>query len=86
MNKREIIEIATSMGFKLDCDKWNNPDTSKFSNGKWLRFVSQDDSLDEKELRWIWCREDSDEDNLKRGNYIQKRLKRKKEIQEFLKY
>lgn len=34
----------------------------------------------------IWYKDDSYEDNLNRGLRIQSRLKRKKEIQEFLKY
>jgi hypothetical protein len=86
MKKQEIIQLAESMGFKLDYDKWNNPDKGEFSNGDWLRFVSNNDSLDEKNLRWIWFKDDNDETNIKIGKHIQSRLLKKKEIQEFLKY
>jgi len=80
MIKEEIIDIASKLGFKLDYDQFNIEDK------QWLRFVSKDNSLDEKDLRWIWYKEDSNEDNIKRGKYIQSRLKRKAEVQEFLKY
>jgi hypothetical protein len=86
LNKEQIISLAESIGFKLDYDKWDNPDTNEFSNGKWLRFISQDESLDERELRWIWYKEDSDEDNYKRGQYIKSRLDKKRSIKDFLKY
>jgi hypothetical protein len=86
LNKEQIISLAESIGFKLDYDKWENPDTSEFSNREWLRFISQDESLDERELRWIWYKEDSDEDNYKRGQYIKSRLDKKRSIKDFLKY
>ena len=86
LNKEQIISLAESIGFKLDYDKWYNPDTSEFSNGEWLRFISQDESLDERKLRWVWYKKDSDEDNYKRGQYIKSRLDKKKLIQDFLKY
>jgi len=77
MNKQEIIQLAESMGFKLDYDKWNNPDKGEFSNGDWLRFVSIDDSLDEKDLRWIWFKDSEDKENIIRGKVIQSRLLKK---------
>ena len=80
MNKEEIICLAESMGFKLDYDKWENIDNSEFSNGEWLRFISIDDGLDERDLRWIWYKGYSDEQNTITGEYIQARLKRKREI------
>lgn len=87
MNKEDIILIAESKGFKLDYDKFDDKeykgDSSKL---RFLRFVSTDDFLDEKDLRWIWYKEDSDEDNIKRGIYIKSRLDKKKQIKEFLKY
>jgi len=86
LNKEQIISLAESIGFKLDYDKWDNENKNEFSNGEWLRFISQDESLDERELRWIWYKEDSDEDNYERGQYIKSRLDKKKSIQDFLKY
>ncbi len=86
MNKDQIISLAESMGFKLDYDKWDNPDKGEFSNGDWLRFVSKDDSLDEPDLRWIWYKKNYDSDNIARGKKIISRLEKKKTIQEFLKY
>ena len=87
MNKKQIVALAESMGFKLDCDRFDNKEYPGDSNNlRYLRFVSIDDSLDEKDLRWIWYKEGSNEDNINRGKHIQNRLKRKKEIQEFLKY
>jgi len=86
MEKEEIINIAKSMGFKLDYDNWNNPDKGEYSNGDWLRFISNNDSLDERDLRWIWYKDNKDEDNIKEGRIIKYRLERKKQIQEMLKY
>ena len=87
MNKEQIIKEALSLGFKLDYDKSDgiSPDGLQ-GNIKYMRFISVDDALDEKDLRWIWRMEDSDEENLKEGNYIKNRLTRKKQLQEFLKY
>lgn len=82
MNKKQIIEEALSLGFKLDYDKSDGLQ----GNLKYMRFVSIDDSLDEKDLRWIWRMDDSDEENIRDGHYIKGRLAKKKQIQEFLKY
>lgn len=86
MNKEEIIHVAETMNFKLDYDKWASENTSQFSNGEWLRFVSIDDELDERDLRWIWYKTDSDEDNYSRGKYIQGRLINKRKVLNSLKY
>lgn len=85
MNKKEIINLAESMGFKLDYDKYDNKEYPGDSNNlRFLRFVSKDDNLDEKDLRWIWYKNENYQINLNKGLQIQSRLKRKKEIQEFL--
>lgn len=86
MNKNEIIKLANSMGFLLDYDKWNNPDKGEFSNGNWLRFVTDKEEIDEKILRWIWYKDDSYEDNINRGQHIQSRLLKKAKVLEMLKY
>lgn len=86
MNKEQIIKEVLSLGFKLDYDKSDGIDHSGDVGLKYMRFISVDDALDEKDLRWIWRMDDSDEENLKEGNYIKNRLTRKKHIQEFLKY
>jgi len=88
MNKQEIITLAQSMGFKLDYDRFDDKEYQGVANPdlKFLRFVSQDDSLDEKDLRWIWYKKDTDEDNIYTGIYIKSRIDKKKQIQEFLKY
>lgn len=87
MSKEEIINFADLIGFKLDYDKFDDKEYPGDSNQlRYLRFVSKEDDLDEKDLRWIWYKGDSDEDNINRGRHIQQRLKRKKEIQKFLKY
>jgi len=80
MNKDEIIQEAKIRGFKLDYDQ------SKVKGKKWIRFISQNESLDEQDLRWIWYMEDDWQDNIERGNDIEARLKKKKEVQDFLKY
>jgi hypothetical protein len=80
MDKEEIIKIANSMNFKLDYDQ------SEVESKKWIRFISNDNNLDEKDLRWIWYIEDDWTENIERGNYIESRLKKKKQIQESLKY
>jgi len=87
MNKKEIINLAIKMGFKLDYDKYDDkiyPGDS--SNLRFLRFVSKNDDLDEKDLRWIWYKNRTDVENIQEGEYIQQRLNKKKQIQEFLNY
>ena len=87
MEKQEIIELAQSLGFVLDYDKYDDIEYPGDSNNlRYLRFVSNNDELDEKELRWIWYKNDSDEDNCKRGIYIQKRLIKKRQVLNSLKY
>ena len=87
MSKEDIIKLAESMGFILDYDKFDDKGypigSSKF---RYLRFISNDKSLDELALRWIWYRDIPDEDNISNGEFTKARLIRKKEIQEFLKY
>lgn len=86
MTKEEIIEIAEQLGFHLDYDgKWNNPDKGEYSTGDWMRFCLPDE-LDEKDLRWIWYKDRSDDKNLQVGLHIQARGKKKAAIQEFLRY
>jgi hypothetical protein len=87
MNKNEIISLAESMNFKLDYDKYDDKEYPGDSNNmRYLRFVSKDDSLDEKDLRWIWFKDSEDKENVIRGKVIQSRLIKKKQIQEMLKY
>ena len=87
MKKEQIINIAKTLDFKLDYDKFDDKEYPGDSNNlRYLRFVSIDDSLHEKELTWIWYKEDSDNDNIQRGLNLQHRLKRKKDIQNLLKY
>lgn len=87
MDKQSIIQIAESMGFKLDYDKYDDASyPGNSSNVRFLRFVCEDDSLDEKDLRWVWYKRSSDKDNIERGERIRARLIKKKQIQDFLKY
>ena len=87
MEKQEIIDLANSLDFVLDYDKYDDIEYPGDSNNlRYLRFVSNDDELDERELRWIWYKNDSDEDNYKRGIYIQKRLIKKRQVLNLLKY
>ena len=84
MNKQEIITLAESLGFVLDLDRYESG--SESTGLKYLRFISPEPELDEKDLRWIWYKEDSDEDNIIRGKYIKSRLDKKREVVNFLKY
>ena len=87
MEKQEIIEVAKNLNFVLDYDKFDDKEYPGDSNNlRYLRFVSNDDELDEKDLRWIWYKNDSDKDNLNRGLYIQKRLLKKRQVLNSLKY
>lgn len=87
MEKNEIIEVAKNMNFVLDYDKFDDKEYPGDSNNlRYLRFISNDDELDEKDLRWIWYKNDSDKDNLNRGLYIQKRLLKKRQVLNLLKY
>ncbi len=61
--KGKIIDIATSMGFILDYDQFD------VDGKEWIRFVLNDE-LDEKDLRWIWWKDNSLETNLSRGAKI----------------
>ena len=87
MEKQEIIKLAQSLGFVLDYDKFDDKEHPVDStNLRYLRFESNDKELDEKDLRWIWYKNDSYEDNYKRGIYIQKRLIKKRQVLNSLKY
>ena len=87
MEKQKIIELAQSLGFVLDYDKFDDKEYPVDSNNlRYLRFESNDKELDEKDLRWIWYKNDSDDDNYKRGIYIQKRLIKKRQVLNSLKY
>jgi len=87
MEKQEIIEVAKNLNFVLDYDKFDDKEYPGDSNNlRYLRFVSNDNELDEKDLRWIWYKNDSDKDNLNRGLYIQKRLSKKRQVLNSLKY
>ena len=57
MDKREVIKIAEAMGFHLDYDQWDDKG--------WIRLELQK-TLDEPNLRWIWYKGSSDDENLGR--------------------
>ena len=87
MNKEEIVTLAESMNFKLDYDKSDDKEYPGDSNNlRYLRFISNDDELDEKDLRWVWLKNETDADNIDYGKYIQSRLIRKKQVLNSLKY
>lgn len=87
MTKQEIITLAESMGFILNYDKYDDKEYPGDSHGfKFLRFVHPDKELDEPDLRWIWYKEDGDEDNRWRGVHIWNRIQRKIEVLNSLKY
>ena len=87
MKKEEIITLAESMNFKLDYDKFDDKEYPGDSNNlRYLRFTSNDDELDEKDLRWIWLKNETDADNIDYGKYIQSRLVRKRQVLNSLKY
>ena len=88
MDKEQIIQLAKSMEFKLDYDRYDDKEYPGVVNPnlKFLRFISKDDSLDEKDLRWIWYKDWNEELNVQNGLQIQSRLSKKKMIQQMLKY
>lgn len=88
MKKEEIITLANDMGFLLDYDRFDDKDYPGVANPdlRFLRFITDKENLDERELRWIWYKDDSDDTNIRRGKRIQSRLQRKAEVQQFLKY
>lgn len=59
MEKEQIINIITSMGFFLDVDEWDTP------NKEWMRFELENRSLDERDLRFIWYRRDTHSENMR---------------------
>ena len=63
MTKKQIIEIATGLGFRLDLDRFNEKDK------QWIRFELKEE-LDEADLRWIWFKDETLEWNLERGSQI----------------
>jgi hypothetical protein len=84
MTQKEIITLTESLGFVLDLDRYESGSDS--TGLKYLRFISSKLKLDEKDLRWIWYKEDSDEDNIVRGQCIKSRIDKKREVANFLKY
>ena len=55
MTKEKVINIVSKMGFHLDYDQW--------SEKGWMRFELNRSELDEKDLRLIWYKDVSNEDN-----------------------
>ena len=87
MEKQQIIELAQTLNFIVDYDKYDDKEYPGDSNNlRYIRFISNDNELDEKDLRWLWYKDDSDEINLNKGLYIQKRLIKKRQVLNFLKY
>lgn len=87
MNKEEIIQLAESMGFILQYDKYDDKKyPGESTDLRYLRFICPDPLLDEPDLRWIWYKHVNDDTNIANGEHIKARIKRKKEIQEYLKY
>ena len=87
-DKQRIIDFAESLNYKLDYDRYDDKDYPNVADPslRFMRFISKDESLDEPDLRWIWYKDDSDDDNINRGKFIRQRLDKKKQIQDFLKY
>ena len=67
------------MGFKLDYDQFNDP------MKEWMRFCLKD-SLDEVDLRWIWYKNDSLEENFGRGGNILFKAGQKAKMQQMNTY
>lgn len=87
MNKQEIIILAESMGFVLDYDKFDDKEyPGDSSNLRFLRFVSPEEDLDERGLRWIWYKHFTDLENIEEGEHVKFRLERKRKILNSLKY
>lgn len=63
MTKKQIIEIATGLGFRMDLDRFSEKDK------EWIRFELKEE-LDEADLRWIWYKDQTLEWNLERGAQI----------------
>lgn len=63
MIKTDVIDIATAMGFHMNYDQWDAPDK------EWIRFELPK-SLNEQEMRWIWWKDVSLVENLRRGAQI----------------
>ena len=79
MTQDQIIKIVTSMGFHLDFDQFNEP------MKEWMRFMLKDE-LDEPDLRWIWYKSDSLEENFKRGSKILFKAGQKAKMQQMNTY
>lgn len=79
MEKEQIINIVSSMGFSLDYDQWVVP------HKEWMRFTLTNQSLDEKKLRLIWWKDLTIEDNLKLASQILFKAGQKYKIQQLSK-
>lgn len=82
MKKEEIILLAESMGFEFEYDRFdygsNFVDVYRYN--KFMRFVSKDKTETGEKLVWNWYKDESDEDNINRGKYLQSKL-----VESFLK-
>ncbi len=77
MEKKEVIEIATGLGFQLDLDNWDTKG--------WLRFIL-DNELDDKDLRWIWYKNTKLQSSLWDGARILFRAGQKAKIKQLTSY
>ena len=63
MKKEDIINIAVAMRFRLDLDMFD------VEGKEWMRFELKED-LDERALRWIWYKNNTDVQNFAMASEI----------------
>lgn len=79
MEKVDVIDIATAMGFIMNYDQWDAP-------GKELIRFELPESLDEQDMRWIWWKDVDLVFNLKRGAEILFQAGQKAKVQDISTY
>lgn len=79
MKKEEIIKIVEAMKFRLDLDMFD------VEEKEWMRFQLHED-LDERTLRWIWYKNNTDAQNFEIGAKILFNAGQKAKMQQLSSY
>jgi hypothetical protein len=72
MNKKQIISLAESMGFELEYDRfYDMPHPMDiYPSPPFMLFVHKDGPKGNKAVKWVWYKDELDEENIANGNHI----------------
>lgn len=72
MNKEQIISLAESMGFDLEYDRFYDKlhPADAYPYPAHMVFVHKDNPRGEKVTKWVWYKDETDEENIANGKIV----------------